>query len=168
MLPVMNLLSLAPDLEVSADRLHGCTARLARVLWLFSYARCVTVNRRSSHVIIATRRLWLWRQVRLIRFDQISRIVYRALAIPSLDVWRYLSLEDSDTSDSALFLISLALTDGGEELPLFTVWEEQPQPGDWLDELAGDQAAAPQIGDEAAGRVVELLSRYIGVRIAGR
>jgi hypothetical protein len=163
----MNHLSLAPSFEVSTDRLHGCTSWLVRLLWLFSYARCVTVSRGSNHVIIATRRLWLWRTVRLIRFDQVSRIVYRAQAIPSFSVWRWLSLDNSDTSDSALFLISLALKDRGEELPLFTIWEEQPQTGDWLDRLAGDRVDAPEIGDEAAGSVVDLLREYLGVPIAG-
>jgi hypothetical protein len=163
----MNRLSLAPILEVSADRLHGCTSWLARLLWLFSYARCVTVNRRSSRITIATRRLWLWRTVRRIRFDQVSRIVFRAQAIPSLDVWRYLSLDNSDTSDSAFFLISLALKDSAEELALFTVWEEQPEAGDWLGGLAGGDAEAPAIGDEVAGTIVELLRSYLGVPIAG-
>ena len=164
----MSHLSLAPTFQITADRLHGCTPWLARLLWLFSYARCVTVNRGSSHIIIVTRWLWLWRKVRMLRFDQVSRIVYRAQAVPSLDVWRYLSLESSDASDSAFFLISLALKDGGEELPLFTVWEEQPEPRDWLDELVGDQTDEHRIGDEAAGTVVELLQKYIGVPIAGR
>jgi hypothetical protein len=163
----MNALSLSPNFEVSADRLHGCTSWLVRGLWLFSYARCVTVSRGSSRVTISTRRLWLWRTVRRIRFDQVSRIVFRAQAVPSLDVWRYLSLDDSAMSDSAFFLISLALKDSGEELPLFTVWEEQPEPSDWLGDLAGGGVGAPVIGDETAGRVVGLLQRYIGVPIAG-
>jgi hypothetical protein len=96
----------------------------------------------------------------------VSRIVYRAQSIPSLSFWRYLSLSDSDISDSALFMISLALKDG-EELPLFTIWEQQPWPSDWLDDLAGDRADAVEVGDEAGGRVVDLLRKFIGVRIAG-
>ncbi len=166
MLTVMNHLYLAPNFKVSADHLHGCTPWLVRLLWLFSYRRCVTIYRPLSLLKIATCRWWLWRKIRHVRFDQVSRIVYRAQAIPSLSVWRYLSLAESDTSDSALFMISLALKDG-EELPLFTVWEQQPWPSDWLDNLAGDRVAAPEIGDEAAGSVVELLRRYLGVRIAG-
>jgi hypothetical protein len=79
-----------------------------------------------------------------------------------------LSLDDSDTSDSALFLISLALKEPDEELPLFTVWEQQPLESDWLDRLAGDRAGGNDIGDEAAGRVVALLREFIGVPIASR
>jgi hypothetical protein len=147
----MNHLYLAPDLEVSADRLHGCTPWLVRALWLFSFCRCVTVSRRLNHLIITTR--WLW--------------LYRAQAIPSLSIWRYLSLDGSALSDSALFMISLALKHSEEELPLFTVWEEQPTgESDWLDELAGERTATPEIGDEEAGSVVEMLRKFIGVRIA--
>lgn len=163
----MNHLYLAPNLEVSADRLHGCTPWPVRLVWLFSFCRCVTVSRRLNHLIITTRWLWLWRKSRLIRFDQVSRIIYRAQAIPSLSIWRYLSLDGSALSDSALFMISLALKHSEEELPVFTVWEEQPTgESDWLDELAGERAATPEIGDEAADSVVELLQKFIGVRIA--
>ena len=165
LLAAMNHWYLAPDFEVSADRLHGCTPWLARLLWLFSYCRCVTVSRRLSHLIVSTRRLWWWRNVRLIRFDQVSRIVYRAEEIPTLNFWRYLSF-NWDLSDSALFLISLALKDS-TELFLFTVWEQQPRTSDWLDELAGNRAEAPEVGDEAATTVVELLRKYIGVPVRG-
>lgn len=162
----MNHLFLAPKLEISPDRLHGCTPWLTRLLYVFSYHRCVTVSRRLGHLIISTRYLWLWRKVRMIRFDQVSRIVYRAQEIPTLNLWRYLSFDDSEIADSALFMISLALKDGTEE-PLFTVWEQEPLSGDWLDALAGEPAAATEIGDEAAGTVVELLRRYIDVPIRG-
>ena len=162
----MNHLYLAPTFKISAGRLHGCTHWLARLLWLFSYCRCVTVERRLRRLTISTRRLWLWRKDRRIRFDQVLRIVYRAQRIPSLNVLRYLSLSDSDTSDSALFLISLALKDTDEELALFTVWEQQPRDSDWLDVLSGNRTV-PDIGDEAAGAIVELLQQYIGVPVAG-
>jgi hypothetical protein len=141
---------------------------LARLLWLFSYCRCVTVSRPLQHLVISTRRIWFWRKVRRIRFDQVSRIVYRAQAIPSLSIWRYLSLDNSDTSDSALFLISLALNDGVEEVHLFTIWEQQPQSGDWLDGPAGEVRGGEDIGDEAAGNVLELLHKYLGVPIRPR
>jgi hypothetical protein len=163
----MNHLYLAPRFEVSADGLHGCTPWPVRLLSLFSFCRCVTVSRRLNHVIIATRWLWLWHRSRLIRFDQVSRIIYRAQAIPSLNFWRYLSLDDSAMSDSALFMISLSLKHSEEELPLFTVWEEQPTgESDWLDELAGDRAQTPEVGDEAAESVVETLQKFLRVRIA--
>jgi hypothetical protein len=156
-------------LELSTDRMHGCTPWLARLLWLFSYCRCVTVSRLSSHVVVRTRRLWLWNRMRVVRFEQVSRIIFRAQAIPTLDYRRYLSLGGSDTSDSALFLISLALKDSAEELYLFTIWEQQPDANDPLGPLEGDAAhTAAEIGDEVAGNVVTLLSKYIGVRIAGR
>jgi hypothetical protein len=164
----MNHLSVAPRFELSSDRLHGCTPWMARVLGLFSYCRCVTVNRPLSQLVIRTRHFWLWRHIRIVRFEQVSRIVFRAQAIPALGFWRYLSVGSSAASDSALFMMSLAWMDGAEELPLFTVWEQQPDEGDPLDEHAGDPAQAAEIGDEVATRVVDLLSEYIGVRVAPR
>jgi hypothetical protein len=164
----MNHLSLAPRFELSTDKLHGCTPWPARILWLFSYCRCVTVSRSLSQLVIRTRRLWLWRRIRIVRFEQVSRIVFRAQAIPALTFWRYLSLGSSATADSALFMISLALKDGTEELPLFTIWEQQPDDDDPLHEHDGDPLQAVEIGDEVATRVVDLLSEYIGVRVAPR
>jgi hypothetical protein len=164
----MNHLSVAPQFELSTDRLHGCTPWLTRMLSLFSYCRCVTVNRPLSQLVIRTRRLWLWRRIRIVRFEQVSRIVFRAQAIPAVGFWRYLSVGSAATSDSALFMISLALKDGREELPLFTVWEQQPDDGDPLNEHEVDPLQAAEIGDEAATRVVDLLSKYIGVRVAPR
>lgn len=158
---------LAPDFEVSGGRLHGCTPWFARLLWLFSYCRCVTISPHLSHLVVSTRRLWLWRSVRVIRFDQVSRIVYRAESIPSLNLWRYLSVGLAAASDSALFMISLRLKGGVEEVPLFTIWEQQPCAGDWLDDLLGDREDAPEVGDEAGERVVDLLCKYIGVPVAG-
>ncbi|HET8695845.1 MAG TPA: hypothetical protein VFO94_00070, partial [Gammaproteobacteria bacterium] len=164
----MNHLSIAPRFELSTDKLHGCTPWLARVLGLFSYCRCVTVNRPLSQLVVRTRHFWLWRRLRIVRFDQVSRIVFRAQAIPALGFWRYLSIGSAAAADSALFMISLALKDSDEELPLFTVWQQQPDEGDPLDREAADPVQAAEIGDEVATRVVDLLSKYIGVRVAPR
>jgi len=160
----MEPLHLAPVLRVDDDRLRGCTSPLVRALWLFSYGRCVSVNRTLRHVIISTRRIWWWQGVRIVPFDQVSRIIYRAQALPALSPLRYLTADAA--SDSALFLISLGLK-SDQELPLFTVWEEQPRAADWLDRLAGTAPDEPSLGDESAGHVVELLQSYIGVPLAG-
>ncbi len=160
----MEALHLAPVLRVDADRLQGCTSPLVRLLWLFSYGRCVSVNRTLRHVIISTRRAWWWRRSRVVAFDEVSRIIYRAQALPALSPLRYLSADAG--SDSALFLISLGLK-SNQELPLFTVWEEQPRTPDWLDRLAGTAPDEPRLGDESAGHVVELLQSYIGAPLAG-
>ena len=162
----MHTLSLAPRIVVTDDQLRGCTPWMARLLWLFSYGRCINVNRRLAHLIVSTRWLWFARRVRVVRFDEVARIAFRAQAIPSLHPWRFM-FEDA-ASDAALFFISLVLKERGAELPLFAVWEEQPRPADWLDRLAGTERDAAEIGDEAAVTVVELLSRYIGAPIASR
>jgi hypothetical protein len=152
----VDSLSLVPHIEVSAERLRARTALLAQALWLFSYERRVTVDRPSRRVTIDTRRLWAWGTTRVVRFEDIARIVYRCVSTSS--------------ADSALFLISLALRSQHVELPLFTVWEEQPREPDFLDRLdelaTGSRADPARIGDEAAGRVVALLREYIGAPIA--
>ena len=160
----MDTLRLTPKLAVTTDRLSGCTPWLARLLWLFSYERCVSIDRGARQVRIVTRRLWIWRSERLVRFEHIGRIVFRAQALPSLSLWRHL-WSDSPDSGAAFFLISLALKDH-DELPLFMIWEEQPHHIGWLDRLAGTADDEPRIGDEAAGSVVTLLREYIGVPIA--
>jgi hypothetical protein len=154
-------LSLRPRLTATAQALQGCTPWLARALWLFSYERCVTVNAQLAHIIVSTRRFWWLRQTRVIGFDQVSHIVFRALPLPTLGLWRYLS--DAGPT-SAFFLISLALKDASE-VALFTVWQSQPRPHDWLDHLAGSDTDDSGIGDEAACEIVALLRRYIGVPI---
>jgi hypothetical protein len=155
---------IAPHLTVAADRIHGCTPWLVRLLTLFAFGRCVTVNRKQRHVIVATRRFWVCRHVRVVSFDRVVRIEYRAQALPALAPWRYLSLSQSGQADSALFFISLVLENERDELYLFTVWESQPREPDWLDRLAGEPPSQPRIGDEAAGEIVALLREYLAVR----
>jgi hypothetical protein len=158
---------IAPRIDIAADSIHGCTPWVVRVLWLFAFCRCVTVDRRLQNVIVSTRRFWWWTRMRVVRFEQIERVAYRAQAVPVLAPWRYLSLKETGHFDSALFFISLVLVDDGAELPLFTVWERQPREHDWLDRLAGVPQAAPRIGDESAGRIVALIREYLGLS-AGR
>ncbi|MDB6092280.1 MAG: hypothetical protein JWN85_5064 [Gammaproteobacteria bacterium] len=169
----MALLHVAPTIEVESDRIHGCTPWLAQLLVLFSYSRCVTIDRRQQRVWVTTRWLWFWQSKRTIAFDRVSRIIYRAQALPSLSPLRYLALlRSSDVSDSAFFLISIAIkTAAGDrrptdELSLFTVWQQQPRDGNWLDELAGIKQDPRSTGDECAGAIVELLHEYLSVPIA--
>jgi hypothetical protein len=139
---------------------------------LFLYYRSVTVNRRTQHVLVTTRWLWLWLVKRSIPFDRVSRIIYRAQALPSLSPWRYLSLlQNSDVCDSAFFLISIAIksaaTDrrANDELTLFTVWEQQPSASDWVDKLAGIGQNPYRTGDECSTAIVDILHEYLGVPI---
>ena len=159
----MPLLALAPRFTITADRLHGCTPWLARLLTLFSYGRCLSVNRRLGHLIVSTRRFWVSQQVRIINFDRISHIVYRAQALPSLAPWRYV-FDDSDSTGWAFFIISLALKDEMDEVPLFTVWQSQPRDQDFLDKLAGDDPSM-YLGDEAARQLVDTLTTLTGARV---
>ena len=165
------MLSITPNVEVQADSVHACTSRLARLVWLFSYSHCVTVQRHLERVVISTRWLWLWQRVRVVPFERISRIIYRAQTLPSLAFWRYLSLADSGASESAFFLISIALkresnSNDWTEVPLFTVWEELPRERDWLDRLAGAPDDEGLIGDESPRAIVEILREYLRVPIS--
>jgi hypothetical protein len=169
----MALLRIAPNIEVGSDRVHGCTPWAARLVVLFFYSRCVTINRRSQLVHIATRWFWFWRSERTIPFNRVSRIIYRAQALPSTSPLRYLSLlGNSDTSDSAFFLIAIAIKAAAEdrrstdELTLFSVWEQQPRERDWVDRLAGINQNSGNIGDECSGAIVDILHEYLGVPIA--
>jgi hypothetical protein len=158
----MPELAIAARFTVSTDRLRGCTPWLTQLLWLYSYCRCVVVNRRQQHLIVSTRRCWLFSHVRCVPFSEVTRIVYRAQRMPSLSPLRNL-LEDGP-ADWAVFFISLGLKQG-PELPLFTVWQRQTLTPEWLQRLAGERPAL-ELGDEAASDLVELLHRYIGVPVA--
>ena len=161
----MNSLQLSPILAIDEDRFSATTPWLARLLWLFSYSRVVTVDRKRQRITITTTRLWRWCQTQTIDFDHISRIVYQGQGMPSLMFWRYAS-DLVDGCRSAIFLISLALKDHSEVQPLFTIWENQPREHDWLDRLAGSAASPMRLGDEASVRVVDLLHDYLRVPIA--
>jgi len=167
----MDLLCVAPNIEVESDRLYGCTPWVARLLVLFTYNRAVTVDRRRRQVLVTTRWFWLWKAERTIPFDRRSHIIYRAQGLPSLSPYRYLSLRNTDVCDSAFFLISIAIKDAADdkrahrELTLFTVWEQQPRQRDWIDKLAGIRTDT-RIGDETSGAIVDILHEYLGVPIA--
>jgi hypothetical protein len=169
----MEFLYIAPRLEVKPDRIHGRTAWAAQLLVLFAYCRSVTVDRARQKVLITTRWFWLFQTRRVIPFDRVGRIVYRAQSLPSLSPMRYLTLalQGSDICDSAVFLIAIAFKDAADdkrarnELTLFSVWEQQPRANDWIDSLAGVRTNA-RIGDETAGAIVDLLHDYLGVPIA--
>jgi hypothetical protein len=167
----MNLLRIAPKIEVKGDRVSGCTPWLAQALVLFFYNRAVIVDRHRRHVLVATRWFWLWQVTRTIPFDRIARIVYRAQGMPSFSPYRYLSIRNTDLCDSAFFFISIAVKDSAQdrrahdELGLFTVWEQQPRDRDWIDQLAGINTNT-RIGDETSGAIVDILHEYLGVPIS--
>ena len=158
---------LVPKLDVSADRIQGCAPLLVRILTLFSFSRCVAVNRRLRHVIVETRHLWWLRRTRLVDFDRIERIVYRAQLMPSFDLLPISSeVNSQNRQQSAVFFIGLALKHAGEEVHLFTVWERQPGSPSVLDSLAGVPRGASRVGDEASVRIVTLLREYLGVSVS--
>ena len=167
----MDLLRIAPKIDVKSDRISGCTPWLAQLLVLFFYSRAVTVDRRKQRVMVTTRWFWLWIVERTIPFNRVARIVYRAQGIPSLSPYRYLSARNSDSCDSAFFYISIAVKDDADdrrahdELELFTVWEQQPRDPDWIDRLAGIRNNT-RIGDETSGAIVDILHEYLGVPVA--
>lgn len=155
---------LVPKLKVTPDRIQGCTPWAARMLALGCSSRCIEVNRRLRHVIVETRSFWVRKRSRVVGFDSIARVVFNAQPLPTFSPWRYLSLDESGHSDSALFNISLLLK-SGQELHLFTIWQRQPHDPDWLDRLAGTPDEIV-IGDEAASNIAALLRQYLDVPLA--
>ena len=162
----MRAFVIAPTINVAGDRLVGRASRTARVLWLYSYDRCVTLDRRRRLVTVATTRLWLWRSERRVPFDRVERIVLRAQSLSGLGLWTLLSLGVAPALEGALFLISLGLRDGRDELFLFTVWEDQSGGGDLMSAMAGERAPDPRIGDEGAGEVVARLREFLAVPVS--
>lgn len=146
-------MALAPRLLIDEQRLTACTHPLARLLWLFSYVRRVTVDRQRRQVTVATTWLWCQRRTRVIAFDQITRIICCGQSMPTLS-----------GAEPAFFLISLGLKDGAPDIELFTVIE--PSSSRWLDSLSGAAQDPARLGDEAAVKIVDLLHRYIGAPIA--
>jgi hypothetical protein len=133
------------------NHLRGQTGWVVRLLGLFSYMRSVDVDRNRARITIRTAWLWIFQKERVIGFDQVRRIVCQ--------------VQTNLPSDFALFFISLVLLDG-RELPLFTVWEQQPRERDWLDKLAGQPRTDLLVGDEASVSIIDLLREYLGVPIA--
>jgi hypothetical protein len=133
------------------NHLRGQTGWVVRLLGLFSYMRSVDVDRNRARITIRTAWLWIFQNERVIGFDQVQRIVCQ--------------VQTNLPSDFALFFISLVLLDG-RELPLFTVWEQQPRERDWLDKLAGQPRTDLLVGDEASVSIIDLLREYLGVPIA--
>jgi hypothetical protein len=173
MLPVtMELLRVAPKIDIRPDQVRGCTAWAAQFLVLFAYARYVTIDRRRQRVTVAIRLFWLWKIERVIPFDRVDRIIYRAQGVPSFSPMRYLLLQTTDAVESAFYYISLGIRTTAndkharEELALFSVWEQQPRAPDMFDKLAGVRANPYLIGDEASGAIVGTLREYLGVPIA--
>lgn len=156
----------APTIEVTGDRLVGRVSRIARVLWLGSYDRRVTLDRQRRLVTVATTRLWLWRSERRVPFDRVERIVFRAQSLTGLGLWSLLSLGIAPALDGALFLISLGLGNGGGELFLFTVWQEQDDGGGLMAAMAGEPDRDARLGDENANEVVARLREFLAVPVS--
>jgi hypothetical protein len=152
-LPRLSLSRQINGTVVTAEENHlrGQTGWFVRLLTLFSYMRSVEVDRNRRRIAIRTVWLWVLGSERILGFDQVRRIVCQ--------------VQQNLPSDSALFFISLALADGSD-LPLFTVWEQQPRERDWLDELAGQPRDDLRVGDEASVSIIDLLREYLGVPIA--
>jgi hypothetical protein len=168
----MSLLRVAPRIDVHPDQIRGCTALAAQLLVLFAYARYVTIDRRRRRVTVTIRLLWLWKVERIIPFERVDRIIYRAQGVPSFSPLRYLFLQTTDVIESAFYYISIGVKATAEdkhardELALFSVWEQQPRTPDIFDKLAGVRIDPKAIGDEASGAIVDMLREYLGVPIA--
>lgn len=168
----MSLLSIAPRIDVRSDQIRGCTAWVAQLLVLFAYARYVAIDRRRQRVTVTIRLLWLWKVERIVPFNRVDRIIYRAQGVPSFSPLRYLFLQTTDVIESAFYYISLGIKATAddklarEELALFSIWEQQPRAPDMFDKLAGVRTNPNLVGDEVSGAIIDILREYLGVPIA--
>jgi len=157
-------LLIEPELARSEHRLTATTPLFVRALYLFSYRRLVTIDRRLEHVRIDTRRFWLAENTRIVALASIERVVCEAQALPTgFSLWRFFYSQDSGLStDLAMFYIALRLRDARGEVPLFTLIESQPGDGTLLERLAGD-ADDVRVGDEGVTRFLAELNDALGL-----
>ena len=160
----MRHLLIEPELALTDYRWHGCTPLFVRILSLFSYRRCVTVDRNRQQLQIDTRWLWFLRSSRSVAFARIERLVCEAQALPTgFPLWRAFVMERPLVeTDVAFYFVALKMRDSGDEIPLFTVIESLPADGDGLQVLAGD-ADEPRIGDEGVTHLIAQLQTYLGL-----
>jgi hypothetical protein len=154
-----------PELVLTDYRWHGCTPLFVRILWLFSYRRCVTVDRNRALVEIETRWLWFLRSSRSVAFARIERLVCEAQSLPTgFPLWRAFALDRPlIETEVAFYCLALKMRDSGDEIPLFTVLESLPTDGGSLERLAGD-TSGPRIGDEGTTRLMAQLQDYLGLK----
>ena len=160
----MHHLLIEPELKLTDYSWHGCTPLAVRILWLFSYRRCVTVDRRVGQVRIETRRFWFASSTRTFKTDKVAGIVCRAQALPTgFPLWRALALDRPlvDT-DVAFYYVALRLRDSADEVPLFTVVESLPVADGPLTRLTGE-SDGDRIGDEGTTRLLSQLREYLGL-----
>jgi hypothetical protein len=158
-------LLIEPELALTEHRWHGCTPLALRVLSLFSYRRCVTVDRVRREVRIATRRFWFFSHIRKVRLDEVERLVCRAQAMPTgFPLWRVFSIGGGPMVDSdiAFYYFALRLRQSSEEVPLFTVLESLPVEDDWMTRVTGE-SDGDRIGDEGATHLLDQLREYLGL-----
>ncbi len=162
----MRSLSISPRFDVQPDRLSGRTPWVARVIWLFSYDRRVTVDRARRQVSVATRRFWIWRRRSVIAFDRVDRIILRARELPGFGLLGFLTLWMAPSTTSSFVLVALGLADGNGEFLLFTLWELERDDLAWLDALTSTLAGGEATVDEGIQDVVRLLQEYLAVPVS--
>ena len=166
----MHATSIAPKLLVSPTCLRARTPLVARAIWLFSFDRQVSVDRALRRVTIATRRLWIWRDRRVVPFERINRIVLQAQAFSGFALLSTISFGFLPGADAALFMISLGLTGGVEEVNLFTVVEDEVgryRIGSTQATSSGKPESS-RLGDEGTSEIVNHLRDFLGVPVASR
>jgi hypothetical protein len=160
----LHHLLIEPEIELTDYRWQGCTPLPVRILWLFSYRRTVTIDRRLGAVRIETRRFWILSSTHIINTDRVAGLVCRAQALPTgFPLWRVFTLERSLVdADVAFYFVALRLRDSGDEVPLFTVIESLPTQDGPLTRLTG-VSDDNRIGDEGTTRLLKQLGDYLGL-----
>jgi hypothetical protein len=112
-----RLLSLTPRIYGGGDWLIATSARRAKILCLFAFARTVTVDRGSAQITISRRSWWVARRLRRIPFARVAKILYSVDDLGLETTWG----QEGNTLDA--FRVQLELVDGAI-VNLFTFYGE--------------------------------------------
>lgn len=154
-------LSVEPRVWVEGDTLRGRASLLLRLLSLFSYDRCLTVDRVARTVTVDSRWLWFSQQTHTVRFEEIARIEYKFASIGTS--W---SFGVGRTNQLESFSVNLVLQGEPEPLRLFSFRGDGAVSTGLVGVLLGDSIFDGQGTQESSSRrFVDILSQFTGATL---
>lgn len=159
--PVFKFLAIKPEVSVEGDKLIACSSLAFKLITLFTYITCVTVDKRINFVTIEKRYVWFFTSKQIIHFNNIKKIAYTYGGYMTDFNSR---LQKSDEIDE--FTVSLELVRPPSSVKLFSFIGEGAVDtgitgvllGDDLVDCCGDQ-------EERSLSYVELLMAFTGKRL---